>query len=105
LIDSQNHLLPDGVAFAETHKWLVGAVLDPQCAADPSGTWTCQLSRPNGYKGLIIWNSNATQDISYQVPGWAVEFRDLSGHVTPVVNGTVSIGNNPILVESQSLPS
>ena len=82
LIDSQNHLLPDGVAYAETHKWLVGAVLDPECAADSSGTWTCQLSRPNGYQGLIIWNSNVTQDMNYQVPGWAVESRDLSGNVT-----------------------
>jgi hypothetical protein len=105
LIDAQNRLLPDGVAFAETHKWLVGAVLQPECAADPAGTWTCQVSRPDGYQGVIVWNSNAVQNVNYQVPGWAVEFRDLSGHVSPVVNGTVSIGNNPILVEAEPLPA
>ncbi len=104
LIDSQNRLLPDGVAYVETHKWLVGAVLESECASDSAGTWTCQVSRPEGYRALIVWNSKTTSDIGYRVPGWAVEYRDLSGHVTPVANGTVLIGNNPILLESKPLP-
>jgi polysaccharide biosynthesis protein PslG len=104
LIDSQNRLLPDGVAYAETYKWLVGAALQSACAADSAGTWMCQVTRPEGYRALIIWNSNATNDVGYHVPGWAVEYRDLSGHVTSVANGTVLIGNNPILVESKPLP-
>ena len=104
LIDSQNHLLPDGVAYAETYKWLVGAVLQSECAADVAGTWTCQVSRSGGYRALIVWNSNSTYDIGYHVPEWAVEYRDLSGHVTPVANRTALIGNNPILVESKPLP-
>ena len=105
LIDTQNGLLPDGVAYAETYKWIVGASLQSSCAAGPDGTWTCQVSRPNGYQALIIWNSNAASDAGYHVPDWAVEYHDLSGHVTSVVNGAVPVGNNPILVESQPLPS
>jgi hypothetical protein len=104
LIDSQNRLLPVGVAYSETYKWLLGAVLQSECASDATGTWTCQVSRPGGYRALIVWNSNATSDISYHVPEWVVEYRDLSGHVTSVAHGTVLIGNNPILVESKPLP-
>jgi hypothetical protein len=104
LIDSRNRLLPDGVAFAETYKWIVGASLQSACVANSAGTWTCEVSRPGGYRALIIWNSNAIQDIDYRVPEWGVEYRDLSGHVTSVANGTVRIGNNPILVESKHLP-
>jgi len=104
LIDSQNHLLQDGVAYAETYKWLVGSVLQSACVADSTGTWTCQVSRPEGYQALIVWNSNATNDIGYRVPGWAVDYRDLAGHVTSVINGSVPIGNNPILIESKPLP-
>ena len=104
MIDSQNRLLPDGVAYGEIYKWLLGAVMQSECVADATGTWTCPVSRPEGYRALIVWNSNATSDISYHVPEWAVEYRDLSGHVTSMAHGTVLVGNNPILVESKPLP-
>jgi hypothetical protein len=104
LIDTQNHLLPVGVAYAETYKWIIGADLQSACAANSAGTWTCQVSRPGGYRAIIIWNSNALQNIDYQVPDWATEYRDLSGHVTSVSNRTLRIGNDPILVESKPLP-
>jgi hypothetical protein len=69
-----------------------------QCSADSNSTWTCGLTRPNGYTGLIIWNPNAT--LSYVPAAQFVKYRDLSGNTSPVT-GSVSVGPEPILLENQ----
>ena len=104
LIDTAGNLLPQGVAYRETYKWIVGATLTQLCAQDHNQTWTCSLTRPGGYKAQVVWNSNATSSLSFTAPAQITEYRDLSGGVHPIVGGTVQVQNLPILLETGPAP-
>jgi polysaccharide biosynthesis protein PslG len=104
LIDSANHLLPDGVAYEETYKWIVGATLTQPCAQNKNGTWTCSITRPGGYRALVVWNSISVSSLSFSAPAEMTEYRDLSGGVHPIVGGTVQAQNAPILLETEPGP-
>lgn len=99
LIDDNNNLLPDGIAYAQVRNWLLGATLTQPCAQDSSGTWRCGISRPGGYSAQMLWNSNQTTG-GVAIPGTITQFRDLSGTVTHFYGGNVSIGNMPLLFET-----
>jgi polysaccharide biosynthesis protein PslG len=98
LWDPSNGIHPAGTAYTQVYNWLTGAAMSTQCSADSNSTWTCGLTRPNGYTGLIIWNPNAT--LSYVPAAQFVKYRDLSGNTSPVT-GSVSVGPEPILLENQ----
>ena len=83
-----------GVAYGQVYNWLVGAVMDT-CVEATDSTWTCGLTRPGGFQGLIVWNSAGTK--SYQPASGYKQYLDLSGGKNPI-NGPVSIGYNPILL-------
>jgi hypothetical protein len=104
LIDTTGNLLPSGTAYGESYKWIVGATLTQPCAADRSGTWTCSITRPGGYQAEILWNSIASSAINAKAPSPMTEYRDLSGGVHSIVNGTVPVQNLPILLETSTLP-
>lgn len=101
LIDARGSLAPDGIAYAQTYKWLTGATLTA-CAADPQDTWTCSLTRPGGYIAQILWNSGWREPRSLPVPPSMVQRRDLTGKAGPIP-GKVSVSNMPVLIESQPL--
>ena len=103
LIDTAGNLLPQGEAYRETYKWIVGATLTQLCAPDHNQTWTCSLTRPGGYKAQVVWNSNAAS-LSLSAPSQMTEYRDLSGGVHPIVGGTVPLQNLPILLETGPSP-
>ena len=63
-----NHLYPEGVAYGETYKWIVGATLTQPCAQDKKGTWTCAITRPGGYRALVVWNSIAASSLRLSSP-------------------------------------
>jgi hypothetical protein len=105
LIDNSGKMLPDGVAYGETYKWIVGASLTQPCAQDGDGTWTCGITRQPDYQAQIVWNSNEQDTRSFAVPSNMDDYRDLTGQVMQITNGVVPIGNSPILVESQPLPT
>jgi hypothetical protein len=84
-----------GVAYGQVYNWLVGAVMDP-CVEAADLTCTCGLTRPGGYRGLIVWNSGGTKK-SYQPASEYKQFLDLSGGKYPI-NGPVTIGYNPVLL-------
>jgi polysaccharide biosynthesis protein PslG len=100
LIDTANNLLPEGVAYGETYKWIVGATMTQLCAQDQNGTWTCSITRPGGYKAQVVWNSIAASSLNFSAPAQMTEYRDLSGGVHPIVGGTVQVQNLPILLET-----
>ena len=50
-------LTPQGIAYKTLYSWMVGATLTSACSKDAAGTYSCPLSRPNGYKAVIAWNS------------------------------------------------
>ena len=102
LIDATGNLLPSGVAYGESYKWIVGATLTQPCTQDQSGTWTCSIKRPGGYQAEILWNS--TVSTNAKAPPQMKEYRDVGGGVNPIVNGTVPVQNLPILLETGPIP-
>ena len=100
LIDATGNLLPAGIAYGESYKWIVGATLTQPCTQDKSGTWTCSITRAGGYQAEILWNSTASATIYAKAPSQMTDYRDLGGGVNPIVNGTVPVQNLPILLET-----
>jgi polysaccharide biosynthesis protein PslG len=90
-------VLPTGIAYEETYNWLVGATLLGPCQIATGGVWTCSLTRPNGYQGLIAWVTTGSHPYT---PGKQyMQFRDLAGGTT-LVQGQVTLGEKPILLET-----
>jgi hypothetical protein len=91
-----------GVAYTEVFKWMVGAEMTTSCSQDAStGTYTCGLSRPGGYYATAVWNSGGSP-VSFPVPAGVTLVRKLDGTVEKLVSSTVSVGDVPILLESQA---
>lgn len=82
-------------AYVQVYDWMVGATLVRPCSKDASGNWSCVFTR-NGRETEALWNSEATTSAS--VPPQFVEYRDLLGKTHSVANGTVPVGNEPILL-------
>ena len=104
LIDATGNLLPSGIAYGESYKWIVGATLTQPCTQDEGGTWTCSITRPGGYQAEILWNSTASVTTNATAPSQMKDYRDLGGSVNPIVNGTVPVQNMPILLETGPIP-
>ncbi|HXM22693.1 MAG TPA: cellulase family glycosylhydrolase [Terriglobales bacterium] len=99
-------LLKAGIAYQQIQDWLVGATMPTGCSANLT-TWTCQLSRPVGYQGLVVWDTAQTchngkcQTVPYSVDSKYLNYRTLYGGRIPITNGTVQIGALPIVAENQ----
>jgi polysaccharide biosynthesis protein PslG len=103
-----NTAAPAGQAYQQIYAWVIGAALSP-CLAN--GTqWTCGVSRPGtGYQALAIWDTSQgcsaslCATISASVDPMYVQYRDLSGKLTPITNSAaVPVGGEPILLENQN---
>jgi hypothetical protein len=98
-------LLKPGFAFEEVRGWLSGALMTTHCSAS-STIWTCGLSRPGGYRGLILWNTagscsgGSCQTVKYRVSSKYVNYRTLEGKKIPIKNNAVPVGYKPILVQN-----
>jgi hypothetical protein len=70
------------------------------CAARGSTIWTCSLSRssPRGYQGQIVWDTRGPS--SYSVPSRFLVARNLAGETKPITGGVVTIGPEPIILET-----
>jgi hypothetical protein len=90
-----NQPLPTSTTYVEVYKWMVGATLMKPCSQDASGNWFCVFSR-RGKVSEALWNSEAMTSVS--VPSQFDRYRDLYGGTHPVKGGTVSVGNEPILL-------
>lgn len=90
-------------SYQQTYRWMVGASLSTPCTMDSAGTWTCVLTRPNGYKAQAMWNSSTSVTIS--VPTTYVNYLDLAGGVHSFTQQQVTIADAPILLESGELPN
>ena len=90
-------------SYQQTYRWMVGASLSSPCTKDAEGTWTCELTRPNGYTSEAVWNS--TNSVTMSVPATYTEYLDLAGAAHTVEQGKVTVGDTPILLESGALPN
>ncbi|MGA9100127.1 MAG: hypothetical protein WB392_14480 [Methanotrichaceae archaeon] len=89
-----------GIAFNQVYNWLVGATINQPCSESSDGIWTCSLTRPGGYRGLVVWSAQGTK--SYMPESGFVDYRDLSGNTTMIVKGIPAvIGAKPILLETK----
>jgi hypothetical protein len=89
-------------SYRETYRWMVGATLAAPCSSNQGGIWTCPLSRPGGYQAVAVWISNKTA--TFTVPPEYTDYRDLAGEVHPVTSFAVTVGDEPILFETEALP-
>ena len=100
--DSTNGLHPDGIAYQQVYNWMVGATISSPCTMAANSTWTCSLTRPGGYQAIAVWNSAGTA--TYTPASTYKDYRDLAGKTNPV-QGSVTVGYNPILFESHVQPA
>ena len=89
-------------AFQETYRWMTGASLTSPCAPDANLITSCGLARSGGYQAEAIWSASGTKTIT--LPNKYVEARDLSGNVVPIQNHIITLNNQPILVETGTIP-
>jgi hypothetical protein len=87
-------------AYAQTYKWMVGATMTQACEA-AGQVWTCGMAR-NGYTAEAVWIPNSVA--TFPVPEAFVQYRDLAGVVHPLTSRTVTISDQPILLESGAMP-
>jgi hypothetical protein len=101
LWDAKNGLHQAGIAYREVRRWLEGATMTSPCVLKQS-RWTCNLTRDNGYRAVILWNSaDASAPPSrISMPGEFRQYRDLAGNMQIVRDGGVLISHAPILVET-----
>jgi hypothetical protein len=99
-------MTPAGAAYQQVYNWAVGAVMS-RCA--PSGTrWSCSFVRPGGYQAEAVWDTSqhcggsVCTALSMAVDPKYLQYRDLTGQVTPIVNNSVPVGGRPILLENGS---
>jgi hypothetical protein len=116
IVDGSTNQLnqPQAGAWIQTYHWLVGATPTNSPFCTSRGTvYTCDLTEANGLKAELVWDSQYGQNCSvmgqpiicgatqYQVPSqFNKDWIDLTGTTHPATV-TVTIGANPILLESQ----
>jgi hypothetical protein len=91
----KNQASAASTAYVQVYSWMVGATLVHPCSRDANGNWSCVFTR-NGNQTEALWNSDTATSVS--VPSQFVQYRDLLGETHPITNGTVAVGNEPILL-------
>lgn len=88
-----------GQAYATVEGWMVGAILD-HCEHYQDGLWACQLQRPGGYHGWILWDSTGTgRSVSLRNELSLTQYRDWQNKVS-IVPQQITIDQMPVLVEN-----
>jgi hypothetical protein len=86
-----------GVAYGTVSKWLTGATLTG-CVEGSDKTWSCSLTRPAGYKAVVLWNVAGPRQVAHPESG-LVQGRDWQNVKTPATR-SVTVSAVPILLES-----
>ena len=67
----------------------------------PGPIRTVGLVRPGGYLAQAVWLDYGST-LTYTVPSWATQYRDLAGNLVTGIGSTVTIGLDPILLENHT---
>jgi hypothetical protein len=101
--DGRNGINKAGVAYGQAYNWLVGASFTKPCSSDHD-VWTCDISRPGGYRARVVWNAAKSYDpqvkSKYATGNDFSQYRDLAGGKSSIGGGTVMIGTKAILLET-----
>lgn len=106
IIDApSNTITPAASAYETVYNWLNGATMNGACSGDANNVWTCPLTFSNGHTALVVWNGNEVNR-NYSPATQFVQYESLTGSSpSPIASGgTVTIGEEPILLESASRP-
>lgn len=98
-----------GVAFVTAEKWLKGAVMPHSCLMNGDaipkppalfhGIYSCELTRPDGYQGEIVWNTEGSS--TFRAPDQFTKYSNVAGQTFDLpASHEVSIGLKPILLEN-----
>jgi hypothetical protein len=88
-------------AYQQTYDWLVGRTMYQGCSVAGDGvTYMCPLTGPNGYTGLLVWDTAGNESYTPLAPAAYTDYRDLAGNVTAYSGGAVTVGPSPILFEN-----
>ena len=94
----QNDLRMPGVAYQHIAQWTRGATITAPCKPYEGSTiWTCEYTRPAGYKAMVIWNTAGLSQVD--VPPQYKHARGLLGKRWKV-GKTVAVGTWPVLLEN-----
>ena len=85
-------------AYTQVATWLAGSTITAPCAQGSNGNWSCGITEANGTPALAVWNPSGSAP--YTPASTYTQYRDLSGRVTTVNGGSVTIGAKPILLEA-----
>jgi hypothetical protein len=87
-------------AYTQTYNWMVNNTMSTPCANTSGTVWKCGLTKTN-YAGLAVWNTAGNS--TFTVPSGYTQYRTLGGSTVPVSGTSVTIGTQPILLESFSV--
>ena len=101
---------PAGSAYGVLYNWLLGAKATGPCTT--SGTvWTCGYTLLSGAQAQAVWDSSQTCSLSgaseicttssFTADSTYTKYQDLQGVSHNISSGSVEIGAEPILLESQ----
>jgi polysaccharide biosynthesis protein PslG len=96
LWDRTSGLHKAGMAYRETQNWMVDAAMLKPCV-ELESIWTCDFSRPNGYRATAIWHSYG--QVAYRPSSQFRQYRDLDGHKWQI-KGPLPLTGKPILLEN-----
>ena len=99
-------LYEPGVAYAQVRSWLAGATAVAPCN-NFGPVYTCQLSWPGQYKGLLVWDASqnctsACTTSNFAVPAGFTTSHGLAGDPPVAVGSTIGIGIKPVLLTTFS---
>jgi hypothetical protein len=90
---------PPGIAFDQVYGWIVGASVS--CAQWKPSLWKCELRRPGGYRGYVLWTTTGTQSLALPASWNVKQFRSLAGNKKLLTEMTpVQIDIKPQLFET-----
>ena len=87
-------------AYQGVRNWLLGATVEPpdyQGTSTYDALYTVDMTRTDGSPARAVWHTISSR--TYSVPDTFKHYRDLDGTVHTIQDGTVSVGQEPILLE------
>jgi hypothetical protein len=90
-----------GIAYQTIARWLSGSTMKG-CNHDGDSTWSCTITKPNGYRAVILWNAASAKQMNSPAADLA-QYRDWQDATHPL-GKTVPVSQMPILLESKAAP-
>jgi hypothetical protein len=88
-----------GEAYGALETWMAGATLT-HCDEYQDGLWACELQRPGGYEGWILWDSTGA-GLAVPIPSqWKLKkYHDWRNNVSALPE-QIAVGAMPVLVDN-----